>query len=141
MRHNPGPQAHHSEVRKHRRFDLQFPVSLAFSAAEVLGEHEGISQNVSVGGLLVKTPHELPLHTKVKLTMQLSGRKSGRVIRLSAEGEVIRVEQSESDGTYAIAVKCRGSIAAMRKYFQEADREEMIQEGCRNPGARSDRGL
>src|SRR4051812_20466657 len=80
MRHNPGPQAHHSEVRKHRRFDLQFPVSLAFSAAEVLGEHEGISQNVSVGGLLVKTPHELPLHTKVKLTMQLSGRESGRVI-------------------------------------------------------------
>jgi PilZ domain len=118
MRHDPGPQAHHSELRKHRRFDLQFPVFLRFSAGEVAHQYEGMSENVSVGGLLIKTVHELPLRAKVKLTMELAGLKSLRAIRLSADGEVVRVEPSKFDGVYAIAIKCHGSIAAMRKHLQ-----------------------
>src|SRR4051812_38220293 len=100
MRHDPGPQAHHSEARKHRRFHLQFPVSLNFSVGDVAREYEGMSKNVSLGGLLVKTAQALPLRARVKLTMELEGRKSGRVIRLCVDGEVVRVEQSELDGTY-----------------------------------------
>ena len=114
-----GP-ASHSKERKYRRFDLQFPVSLVCPAGEVVQKIEGISENVSLGGLLVKTREELPLRTKVALIMELSGRNSQRPIRLSTEGEVVRVNRNEEKTGYAIAVKCTKLISEFRNQLRSA---------------------
>ena len=117
MYHNPGPRMHSSEVRRHRRFVLQFPVFLSVSAGKVAREYEGVSKNVSVGGMLIKTSQQLPLHANVTLTMQLSGRKSGRAIRLSADAEVVRVQPLPLEGKYAVGVKYHGPIADIRAHL------------------------
>ncbi len=116
----PAPSAAPSQVRKHRRFDLQFPVSLYCAGGEEERRIEGTSRNVSLGGLLVNTREQLPLGAKVGLTMELSGRSTRRAIRLSAEGEVVRVESKPMDADYAIAVKCTGLISELRKQPQNS---------------------
>ncbi len=116
-----GPSAPHAHVRKFRRFDLQFPVSLFCAAGEVARRIEGTSKNVSLGGLLVNTREQLPIGTKVGLTMELSGRNTGRAIRLSAEGEVVRVETKAADSDYAIAVRCEGLISALKNRLQNSE--------------------
>lgn len=121
----PGPVAPHAHARKYRRFDLQFPVSLLCSAGEVAKRIEGTSKNVSLGGLLVNTREQLPLGAKVGLTMELSGRSTRRAIRLSAEGEVVRVEATPTDADYAIAVKCTGLISELRKQLQDSRSDQL----------------
>ena len=128
MDSTPGPSAPHAHVRKYRRFDLQFPVSLLCSAGEVARRIEGTSKNVSLGGLLINTREQLPLGTRVGLTMELSGRNTQRTIRLSAEGEVVRVEATPVDADYAIAVKCTGLISELKKQLQNS-RKDQLQPG------------
>ncbi len=115
-----GAAVSHEHMRKYRRFDLQFPVSLFCSAGEVARRIEGTSKNVSLGGLLVNTREELPLGTKVGLMMELSGRSTGRAIRLSAEGQVVRVETAGAEADYAIAVECNGLISELKKRLQNS---------------------
>lgn len=119
-----GSAAPHAHVRKYRRFDLQFPVSLFCSAGEVARRIEGTSKNVSLGGLLVNTREQLPLGTKVGLTMELSGRSTRRTIRLSAEGEVVRVEPAHAESDYSIAVKCEGLISELRNRLQNSQSDQ-----------------
>ncbi len=111
MRSNQGPQAQYCEVRKHRRFDLQFPVSLSFPTGEVARELEGITKNVSVGGLLLNTHEELPLRSHVRLTLQVQGPRLRYPVRLLAEGEVVRVETLRTGVEYAVAVKCNAPLS------------------------------
>lgn len=119
-----GSAAPHAPARKYRRFELQFPVSLFCSAGEVARQIEGTSKNVSLGGLLVNTREELPLGTKVGLTMELSGRNSRRAIRLSAEGEVVRVETKAAEADYSIAVKCEGLISELKNRLQDSQSDQ-----------------
>lgn len=111
MHLNQGPQVQYGEVRKHRRFDLQFPVSLSFPTGKVARELEGITRNVSVGGLLVNTREELPLRSRVKLTLQVQGPRLRYPVRLLAEGEVVRVETLRTGVEYAVAVKCDAPLS------------------------------
>src|SRR5579871_1633050 len=116
----PALSAAPSQVRKHRRFDLQFPVSLYCAGGEEERRIEGTSRNVSLSGLLIDTHEQLPLGTKVGLTMELSGRSTRRAIRLSAEGQVVRVETARAEADYAIAVECKGLISELRKQLQNS---------------------
>lgn len=118
MHQTQGPPLHFSGVRKHRRFDLQFPVFLRFPTGEVACELEGISKNVSLGGMLVKTGDEIPIRTKVVLRMEVVSPRSRRPVRLAGEGEVVRVEALEGGAAYGIAVKC-DSLSEMGGYIRE----------------------
>ena len=121
----PGPSGDAlSQVRKHRRFDLQFPVSLYCAGGEEERRIEGTSRNVSLGGLLIDTHERLPLGTKVGLTMELSGRSTRRAIRLSAEGQVVRVETARAEADYAIAVECKGLISELKKRLQDSQSDQ-----------------
>lgn len=113
----PGP---YSKERRYRRFDLRFPVSLSYPLAGVVRELETVSKNVSVGGLLVTANDQLPLRTAVNLTMNVVGPRFLHPIRLSGEGEVVRVESLGPGAGYAIAVECKQPIKEMEDQFLSA---------------------
>ena len=106
MSQPPVTHGPYSKERKYRRFDLRFPVFLSYPLAGVVRELETVSKNVSVGGLLVTANDQIPLRTPVSLTMNVVGRRLRRSVRLSGEGEVVRVESLGPGAGFAIAVEC-----------------------------------
>jgi hypothetical protein len=107
-------QAHlmsYPKERKYRRFELHLPVWLSFPSAGFVHKLEGISKNVSMGGVLVKANDRIPTRTQVSLTMDVQGPQLRRPVRLLGEGEVVRVERLEAGTGFAIAIECRRPIA------------------------------
>ena len=111
MKQNQQVPARYPRERKHRRFNLQFPVWLTFPSSGKVWELPAVSKNVSTGGLLLKTIDPIPPHTRVSLTMEVQGPWSRRPVRLQGEGEVVRVEKLEADTGFAIAIECRQPIS------------------------------
>ena len=111
------PTTSYSPARKHRRFDLRFPVSLSFAANGVPRALDAISKNVSVGGVLVEAGDQVPLRTQVSWTMNVVGPRSRRPVVLLGEGEVVRVESIGSGTGFVIAVKCREPITEIEEHL------------------------
>jgi hypothetical protein len=111
-----GHFARRSQARKYRRFHLQFPVCLSFPAGEAARKVDGVSKNVSLGGLLVKTDDVLPISTPVNLTVNVVSRNSRRPIFLHGEGEVVRVVELARGAGFEIAVKCARPITELRSH-------------------------
>jgi hypothetical protein len=99
--------------RRHRRFNLQFPVSLRFSSDYGVRGLNAVSANISIGGVLLKAADAVPPHTHVSLEMEVRGPWSHRPVRLAAKGEVVRVENLATGG-FAIAIQCQQPIAEMK---------------------------
>ena len=116
----PSPQPSSQKERRHRRFNLQFPVSLSFPSGGQVCELAGISQNVSVRGLLLKSGTLVPPLTRVKLTMNVKGPWSNRMVRLIAKGKVVRVEALGPESGFAIAVECERAITEMKSALPAA---------------------
>jgi hypothetical protein len=100
----------YAKPRRYRRFDLHFPVFLKFYVAGAIREIKAQSQNVSIGGLLLKTDEDISLGTQVKLTMELRSFNGGRPVHLLAEGKVVRVEPLAARAGYEMAIECRRPI-------------------------------
>ncbi len=96
--------------RKYRRFDLHFPVTLSLLGGEKARELSGVTQNVSLGSLLVNSGAEAPLHSRVSLTMSVEGPESRRPVLLHGEGQVVRVNSLGPQAGFAIAVECSRCI-------------------------------
>jgi len=119
--HFPTPsQPSTQKERRHRRFNLQFPVCLSFPSGGQVCELAVISQNVSLGGLLLKSGTLVPPLTQVKLTMDVKGPWSHRMVRLVAKGRVVRVEPLGPDSGFAIAVECERAITEMKGHLPAA---------------------
>jgi PilZ domain-containing protein len=114
---SPGTQGPYSKERRYRRFDLNFPVSLSYPWAGMVREMETITKNVSVGGLLVTANDQVPLRTPVRLTMNVVGPRFQRPVRLSGEGEVVRVESLGPGAGFAIAVECKRPIEEIEDHL------------------------
>jgi hypothetical protein len=110
----------YSKPRKYRRFDLRFPVFLSFPVAGAVQELEACTENVSLGGLLLKTDQDIPLGTPVKLTMELRSFNGGRPVHLLGQGEVVRVEPLGADAGYELAIECRQPITEIWDHFRAA---------------------
>jgi hypothetical protein len=110
MRHPLEFDKPHQRERRHRRFDLQFPVSLNFSSGGTVHEIAGLSSNVSLGGLLLKVDDPLPVRTQVNLKMSVHDSRLRRPVQLLGKGAVVRVEQLESGAGFAIAIECKRPI-------------------------------
>ncbi|HTZ83676.1 MAG TPA: PilZ domain-containing protein [Candidatus Acidoferrales bacterium] len=111
-----GHSARYSQARRYRRFHLQFPVCLSFPAGEAARKVDGVSKNVSLGGLLVKTEDVLPISTPVDLTVNVMGWSSRRPILLHGEGKVVRVVELARGAGFEIAVKCTRPITELRSH-------------------------
>ena len=114
------PQPSSKRERRHQRFNLQFPVCLSFPAKGRVCELATVSENVSVGGLLLKSGTEVPPLTPVNVTMDLKGPWSHRMVRLVAKGKVVRVEALGPDAGFAIAVECERAITEIKGHLPAA---------------------
>lgn len=106
--------------RRHRRFDLQFPVLLNFPSAGKVRELRAISRNVSIGGLLLKAADSLPPKTEVTFTIEVMGPRLRHPIRLLGEGQVVRVEQLETGAGFAFAIECKHPLAEIENHLPAA---------------------
>ena len=100
--------------RRHRRFNLQFPVSLSFSFNAGLRKLNAVSANISIGGVLLKATTAVPPQTQVSLAMEVKGPWSHRPVRLVARGTVVRVENLGEEDGFAIAIQCLQPITEMK---------------------------
>jgi hypothetical protein len=107
----------HRKERRHRRFDLQLPVSLNFSSGGAVRELAGISRNVSIGGLLLKVSDPVPVRTRVSLKMAVDDPRLRRPIQLLGKGAVVRVERLESGAGFAIAIQCKRPITEIEDHL------------------------
>jgi hypothetical protein len=121
MHGTQGPLPQPSPERKYRRFDLHLPVSLRFPWGTTAREMTGVSKNVSMGGLLVQATGEIPLRTKVRLTMNVLGPRSRRAVRIRGQGEVVRVEPLGTGAGFAIAVKCNRPLTEIQSQLPAAE--------------------
>jgi hypothetical protein len=73
--------------------------------AKSASETSGLSENISMHGVLVATKSPIREGTEVKIVITLPRAQRSRNARLEASGKVLRSEQRESN-TFAVAVFC-----------------------------------
>jgi hypothetical protein len=101
----------HQPERKHRRFSLRYPVCLKFTSHDSSQELHAISENVSVGGMLLVARSSIPKSASVTFTLTLQKEQTVCPIQLSGEGTVVRVESASGEGKFIIAVQCVSPIS------------------------------
>ncbi|MBZ5704864.1 MAG: PilZ domain-containing protein [Acidobacteriia bacterium] len=107
----------HAQERKYRRFALRYPVQVKFPLGKSVSELQAVSQNVSIGGLLLETPSPIPQHCSVNFTMTVQGGQVAHPIELVGEGRVVRIEPRGPGAGFAIAVECNRPISQMENYL------------------------
>jgi|SRR5271165_1549089 len=104
------------QERKYRRFDLECPVFVRYQANHSASEVYAISQNVSIGGLLMMSASMIPDQTPVTFIIKVRADTAKSPIYLAGEGEIVRVERNQDNRTFAIAVVCRTPIIRLEEY-------------------------
>jgi hypothetical protein len=103
--------------RKHRRFVLlDCQVYIKYQADNVVTEIQAISQNVSIGGFLVKSATMIPEHTPVTFVISMQGEVAVEPVYLRGKGEIVRVEKCQAEGMFAMAVGCKYPITQLEEY-------------------------
>jgi hypothetical protein len=88
------------ERRSERRYPIRQPAFVKFQAGEG-SEVETVAQNVSASGLLLRCETQIPMGSKIKVTLRFPN-----ALPLEGVGEVLRVEQPSADGAFLVAVRC-----------------------------------
>jgi hypothetical protein len=114
---NQVAQSATSQERKYRRFSLQYPVHLKVHSADLMVEFEGVSRNISIGGLLLETSFPIPRHAPVSFIITVEGAEVGRPIQFMGEGTVVRVDPKAAEELFGIAVECARPITQIDHYF------------------------
>ena|SRR5271166_4264082 len=108
------------QERKYRRFELECPVIVRYSAADMPAEIEVVSQNVSIGGLLIKSALAIPEDMPVNFIITVRPDGAVQPIYLAGEGQIVRVTKSQDNGMFAIAVECKAPIARLEEHLRLA---------------------
>jgi hypothetical protein len=107
------------KARSHRRYDLEFPVLMKIQNGAWATESEGVTKNLSVGGLLVRSVVLLPQHASVRFTLIMHGKNAVRPVHILGAGEVVRVTTSDADGAVLIAVRCNTPLVQLEEHIPE----------------------
>jgi hypothetical protein len=100
----PGGDKLQPERRTYYRFTLTYPVHIHFRAHTDDVEVEATSQNVSSGGILLRSPSFIPLHTSITSIMSMQRNPFALPVHLLAEGEVVRLHKIAPGSSFLIAV-------------------------------------
>jgi hypothetical protein len=103
--------------RRHRRFSVRYPVQVRFPLGNAISELHAISNNVSLGGILLEAATPIPQHCDVTFTMAVPEHHIVGAVHLAGEGQVVRVESHQSGTGFAIAVKCRRPLSRLEDYL------------------------
>lgn len=102
--------------RKHRRYDLQYPVDVIYRTGVTVAHLNAMSKNASIEGMLLGAASPIPLLSSVSFVITLAGGALARSIELAGEGTVVRVEHEPSETGYEIAILCTRPIAQIEEY-------------------------
>lgn len=103
--------------RKHRRFSIRYPVQVRFPLGNAISGLQAVSNNVSLGGVLLEADSPIPQHCDVSFIMTVREHHDVGPIQLVGEGEVVRVERHLSGAGFAIAVRCKRPISQLKDYL------------------------
>ena len=103
--------------RKHRRFSIRYPVQVKFPLGNAISGLQAVSNNVSLGGVLLEADSPIPQHCDVSFIMTVREHHVVGPIQLVGEGEVVRVERHLSGAGFAIAVRCKSPISQLEDYL------------------------
>jgi hypothetical protein len=102
--------------RKYRRYNLRYPVQVQFGSGDSVSKVIAVSENVSLGGVLLAAEKPIPQDSSVMLTMTIAGDAIVRPIQLKAHGRVVRIKKAHPG--FAIAVECIRPIAQMKSLLR-----------------------
>lgn len=105
--------------RRYLRFNLRCPVRLGFRDQGLLSEVDAVSENVSIGGLLLTSASLVPNGSLVGFVMTVKEPSPTRSIFLKKEGKVVRVEPSTMQTGYSIAVDCKRPLSQLVKLTEK----------------------
>jgi c-di-GMP-binding flagellar brake protein YcgR len=112
------PEEHSmAQERRYRRFSVRYPVNVKFDLGNSVSELRAISNNISLGGVLLEADSAIPPHSDVSFTMTVRGHHIIGPTQIVGEGEVVRVEPHSSGAGFAIAVACKRPIAELQGYL------------------------
>ena len=103
--------------RRHRRFSVRYPVLVESPPGNALSGLRAVSNNVSIGGVLLEADVSIPQHCDVSFIMTVREHHVVGPIQLVGEGEVVRVEPHRSGAGFAIAVRCKRPISQLDDYL------------------------
>ena len=98
------PQA--EERRRHSRFLLTSSITLVLKQGTCSQPVDAVTENISLGGILVRVPCPLPEHAKVGFVVDVRGTFQQKGIRLKGTGRVVRLEPGRAPGEFLAAIKC-----------------------------------
>lgn len=104
------------QARTYRRFELAFPVRMNFQAGSNTAEIDGVSKNVSIGGLLVRSARPIPPQTPVTFVLSVHGKEGVRPLHLLGQGQIVRMEPDDQQG-FALAVRCNAPVTELEDYL------------------------
>jgi PilZ domain len=107
----------YQQERKHRRFSIRYPVQVKFPLGNAVSGLQAVSNNVSIGGVLLETDSSIPQHCDVSFIITVRQHHIVGPIQLVGEGEVVRVEPHLSGAGFSIAVKCKRPISQLEDYL------------------------
>jgi hypothetical protein len=107
-----------SQERKHRRFNLRYPVDVRFAHGNSTSEIRAISKNISMGGVLLEAESTIPQHCDVTFTMTVLGHHIIGPTQITGEGHVVRIEPHRSKRGFAIAVRCTHPILKLEEFVR-----------------------
>jgi hypothetical protein len=103
--------------RKYRRYSLVCPVYLESRSGGFATEVETVSENMSVCGLLVRSPSMIPHHTPVTFMIRIEGKETFHPIHLMGAGRIVRVESRGLGDGFATAIACETPIAQLEEHL------------------------
>jgi PilZ domain len=92
--------------RKHPRFSLRYRIHLKFHSEVGDGESDGITRNLSIGGVLLECPSRIPELCAVYFTIFAEGGQVIWPLAFAGKGKVVRIDPDSTGSGYAIALKC-----------------------------------
>lgn len=102
-----------SNARRYRRFNLRYPVLVSFYDHGFRSQVDTVSENVSIGGLLLASASPIPTSTPVSFVITVTGPSAVRPIVLSGEGQVVRVGGLDTRSGYSIAIRCKAPLTQL----------------------------
>ena len=100
-------------ARRYQRFNLRYPVRVSFVNGDHRSQVDTVSENVSIGGLLLTSTSPISAGTRVNLIITVTGPSAVRPIVLSGCGQVVRVEGSARRRGYSIAARCETPLTQL----------------------------
>jgi c-di-GMP-binding flagellar brake protein YcgR len=117
----PPKNAAMAQKRQYRRFSLRYPVNVKFDLGNSVSELQAISNNISLGGVLLEADSAIPQRCNVSFIITVRGHDIIGRTQIVGEGEVVRVEPNRSGVGFAIAVKCKHPISELQGHPQASE--------------------